>query len=49
MDLNKKVKLGSKTAKNGFRNEEDIIIKFNNWKQHTDAQNWLQIMKYNLD
>lgn len=49
MDLDEKVKLGSETAKNGFRNEEDIIIKFNNWEQDTDAQNWLQVMKYNLD
>lgn len=49
MDLDKKIKLGSQTAKNGFRNEEDIIIKFNNWKRDSDAQNWLTIMKYNLD
>lgn len=23
--------LGSKTAKNGFRNEDDIVMKFNQW------------------
>jgi len=33
-----KIELGSQTAKNGFRNEDDIVEKFNNWKQDTDAQ-----------
>ena len=46
MDL---VKLGSDTAKNGFKNEEDIINKFNNWKFDSDAQKWLKIMQYNLN
>ena len=25
------IELGSQTAKGGFRNEDDVIIKFNNW------------------
>jgi R.HinP1I restriction endonuclease len=45
MDL---VKLGSATAKNGFKNEEDIVDKFNNWKTDADAKSWLQIMQYKL-
>ncbi|MCS6795107.1 MAG: type II restriction endonuclease [Raineya sp.] len=40
---------GSQIAKAGFRNEEDIIVKFKNWQDDIDAQNWLQIMNYNLD
>ncbi|HLC51486.1 MAG TPA: type II restriction endonuclease [archaeon] len=42
------VKLGSSTAKGGFRNEEDIIRKFNNWKNDKNAQKWLEIMGYDL-
>ena len=41
-------KLGSDTAKNGFKNEKDVADKFNNWKTDSDAQNWLKIMKYNI-
>ncbi|WP_044172080.1 type II R-M system restriction endonuclease [Flectobacillus major] len=40
--------LGSQTAKNGFRNEDDIINKFNCWEADEDAQKWLTIMQYNL-
>lgn len=40
---------GSLTAKVGFRNEDDIVEKFNNWKIDKDAQNWLIIMEYKLD
>lgn len=46
MDL---VQLGSQTAKNGFRNEDDIVNKFNNWKKDEDAQKWLGIMGYPLE
>lgn len=42
-------KLGSETAKNGFRNEDDIVSKFNNWKTDEDSQKWLRIMGYNLN
>jgi len=42
------IERGSKTARNGFRNEIDIAIKFDNWKQDHDAQDWLVEMGYNL-
>lgn len=41
--------LGSETARGGFRNEEDIVSKFNNWKKDADAQKWLTIMNYKLE
>lgn len=46
--MNKKelIKWGSETAKGGFRNEDDIVQKFNNWKIDMDAQKWLEIMGY---
>lgn len=40
---------GSQTAKVGFRNEDDVIKKFNDWKIDKDAQSWLILMKYKLD
>src|SRR3990167_709548 len=40
------IKLGSTTAKGGFRNEDDIVRKFNDWKNDIDAQKWLVIMGY---
>jgi len=40
------VKLGSQTAKNGFKNEDDIVDKFNNWETDEDSQKWLNIMGY---
>lgn len=43
------VKLGSETAKGGFRNEDDIIERFNNWKNDKLAQAWLVAMNYNID
>ncbi|TGY50502.1 type II restriction endonuclease [Rodentibacter caecimuris] len=43
------VELGSKTAKNGFKNEEDIADRFENWKDHQEAQDWLITMGYELD
>ena len=41
-------KLGSATAKGGFRNEDAVVKKFNNWQSDEDAQKWLKIMGYNL-
>ncbi len=40
---------GSQTAKNGFKNEDDVVKKFNNWRKDSDAKNWLSIMRYSLD
>jgi hypothetical protein len=42
------IERGSQTAKDGFRNEDDIVEKFNDWKKDKDAQAWLIIMKYKL-
>jgi len=43
------VKRGSATAKNGFKNEDDVVRKFNDWKNDEDAKKWLIIMSYKLD
>ncbi|MCX6731717.1 MAG: type II restriction endonuclease [Candidatus Parcubacteria bacterium] len=40
------IRLGSDTARGGFKNEDDIVRKFNNWKTDKDAQKWLEIMGY---
>ncbi|MBI4723362.1 MAG: type II restriction endonuclease [Candidatus Stahlbacteria bacterium] len=42
----KSIEDGSKIAKDGFKNENDIVEKFNDWKKDKDAQSWLIIMKY---
>lgn len=34
MDL---IQKGSQTAKNGFKNEDDIIRKFNDWEKDAEA------------
>ncbi|MEZ6127723.1 MAG: hypothetical protein R3C59_03515 [Planctomycetaceae bacterium] len=44
-----KQELGSRTAKNGFRNEDDIRDKFNNWTTDKDARKWLTAMQYQLN
>ena len=44
--MDDKVLLGSETAKGGFRNEDDVIDKFNNWKNEKVAQDWLIAMSY---
>jgi len=38
--------LGSQTAKGGFRNEDEVIEKFNNWETDEVAQDWLIAMDY---
>lgn len=43
------VKLGSLTAKNGFKNEKEIADKFINWENDDDAKTWLIIMQYDLN
>ncbi len=43
-----KIELGSQTAKNGFKNEDEIRDKFNNWKTDKEARIWLGAMNYKL-
>ena len=49
--MNKKdlFELGSQIAKNGFKNEINVIEKFNNWHDNKLGQEWLKAMNYNLD
>lgn len=42
------IELGSKTAKNGFKNEYDVIDIFNDWKINLTAQQWLIGMNYKI-
>ena len=42
------VELGSQTARDGFKNEDDIVKKFNNWKKDKDSKEWLSIMGYDV-
>ena len=44
--MNEKQLLGSETAKGGFRNEDEVIEKFNNWETDEVAQDWLIAMNY---
>ncbi|MFH1544009.1 MAG: type II restriction endonuclease [Patescibacteria group bacterium] len=48
--MNKKdlIKLGSKTAKGGFKNEKDVIARFNDWKNDKVAKEWLKAMNYDI-
>jgi hypothetical protein len=43
-----KIERGSQTAKNGFKNEDEIRDKFNNWKSDEDARTWLAAMNYKV-
>lgn len=47
--MNERQLIGSQTARNGFRNEDDVVDKFNNWENDPEAKTWLQIMGYNLE
>lgn len=40
---------GSQTAKDGFKNEDDVVNKFNRWEVDEDAQKWLIIMNYSIN
>lgn len=42
-----KALIWSNTAKGWFKNEHEIVWKFNNFKEDPDAQSWLNIMGYN--
>lgn len=44
--MDEKQLFGSETAKGGFRNEDEVIDKFNNWKTDDVAQDWLVAMNY---
>ena len=44
--MDKKQLFGSETAKGGFRNEDEVIEKFNNWEKDEVAQDWLIAMNY---
>ena len=48
MNKNDLVRIGSETAKNGFKNEINVVDKFNNWEKDEIAQEWLDAMDYNL-
>ncbi len=48
-NLKQMIALGSKTAKGGFSNEQDVIDRFNNWKTDKVAQEWLSEMNYKID
>lgn len=39
---------GSQTAKAGFKNEDEIRDKFNNWRLDPDVRAWLAAMNYNI-
>ena len=48
MTKNDLIKLGSETAKGGFRNEKDVIDRFNSWVKDEVAQKWLKAMGYKI-
>ncbi len=43
-----KVERGSKTAKGGFQNEDEIRDKFNHWQTDADARAWLEAMNHQI-
>jgi hypothetical protein len=40
------IERGSQTAKQGFRNEDEIRDKFNSWKTDREAHSWLAVMGF---
>ncbi|MCL2353937.1 MAG: hypothetical protein FWC69_04835 [Defluviitaleaceae bacterium] len=48
-NLNGKILKGSQTARDGFKNEKDVALKFNNWENDIDARDWLVAMNYKLE
>jgi len=48
-NLKQMIALGSKTAKGGFKNEQDVIDRFNNWEKDKVAREWLTEMNYKID
>lgn len=47
MNVNNPISLGSKIAKDGFKNEQDIVFKFNNWQNDVEAKDWLEALGHN--
>lgn len=47
--MNYRQEVGSYTAKGGFENEADIALKFNNYRNDSEAKLWLKIMGYNYE
>jgi hypothetical protein len=47
--LKQQISFGSKTAKAGFSNEQDVIDRFNCWEKDEIAQAWLAEMNYQID
>lgn len=47
-NLKQMIALGSKTAKGGFSNEQDVINRFNSWESDKVAQEWLFEMGYKI-
>jgi hypothetical protein len=47
--MNNKQAKGSKTAKDGFKNENFVIQCFNDWRSNRFSQDWLKEMEYDLD
>ncbi|MFH1671163.1 MAG: type II restriction endonuclease [Candidatus Portnoybacteria bacterium] len=48
MATKKSIKFGSDTAKAGFKNEKDVILRFNNWEKDKIAKKWLEVMGYDV-
>ena len=48
-NLQNKKRLGSQTAKDGFKNEKFVIDIFNHWNDNLLAQEWLKTMGYKID
>ena len=42
------IKSGSKTAKSGFKNEQDVVDRFNDWRNDRIAREWLNAMNYDV-
>ena len=39
---------GSQIAKDGFKNEDEVVEKFNNWQTDSESQQWLETIGYDL-
>lgn len=48
MDISKLVALGSQTAKAGFKNEDDVVNRFNAWQTNELAKLWLSALGYDV-